>query len=247
MRIEYSYSSLNYETAKTCPICGSDDFEFFSQVSSQPFFVNEVDGLRFLTAALSTYYKCKQCEVVFQNPHMNETDMNKFYSTGIYVNTTGVPLDAVLKDEAERAERNVKFLERCGVKPKSLLDIGAAHGKLLELAQERLGCFATGYDLFGKYAERDASTEQFEMVSAIHILEHYVDPLAALSRYRALTTKWLLLEVPKSRGKEETKGLRFPHLFVFPYNTLKFMLAKTGFQIVEMEENPDTRILGEIV
>ena len=247
MRIEYTYQNLNYVQEEKCPICGSDKFDYFSQVSSQPFFVNEVNGMRFLCASLSTYWKCEKCEVVFQSPHMKQEDLDKYYSSGLYLTTIGVTTNNIMEDEIKRSRRNIEFLINNNVKPKDVLDVGAAHGVLLDLMKEKLECEGEGYDLHGEFASGDSLSRTHELVSAIHILEHYVDPLAALKWYRTLTSKWLLLEVPKCRGKEETKGLRFPHLFVFPYPTLKKMLEDTGFRVLAMEVNPDTRILAEVV
>jgi hypothetical protein len=82
-----------------------------------------------------------------------------------------------------------------------------------------------------------------DLVSAIHVLEHTTDPLSELKHYADMTSKYLLIEVP---GLTCTGGpLRFAHLFYFPPQVLADQVTKLGFKIIDMQTEPNTRILAE--
>ena len=75
---------------------------------------------------------------------------------------------------------------------KTLHDLGCGEGGFVKLARE------IGYDARGTDIEHDieSSTQSADIVTCFQVLEHIVDPPAALRSLRALHWKQLILSVP---------------------------------------------------
>lgn len=241
------YDHTGYTTHKDCPICGSENIEFFDQLASAPYMTVFVENLPFVMTTISTYYTCHDCKLIFQNPHMNEDQVKKYYKTGIYRSSLGMIKEDLMVDESRRGDGIRNFLVDAGITPviSTHLDIGAAHGYLVEKMAE-LGVMSKGYDLYGKYIG-DEPPEKADLVTSVHVLEHSTNPRKQLMQYRALTNKWLLLEVPVQCEYKNRRGLRFSHIYSFPLDVVEKLVEDAGFKILISEQKPDTRILAEVV
>ncbi len=240
------YKGSNYTMHRTCPICESEDIEFYEQLSSSPYIAIVVEEVPLMMSTMATYYACNSCKTIFQNPHMNEQQIDKYYRSGVYRNTIGLTRDTLMVDEKRRGDEISDFLVKAGIFPKTHLDIGAAHGYLLEKLRERLGTDSKGYDLYGDY-QNDAPPEKADLVTSVHVLEHAADPRVWLKQYRELANKWLLLEVPVQCEYRNKRGLRFSHIYSFPKLIVEQLVEAAGFKILISEQKPDTRILAEVI
>ena len=245
MRSLRIFHNTNWLEDTNCPICGSDDIKQYEQVASAPYIIAKLEGYEFLMGVMSNYFCCKNCLVIFQNPHMKEEDITRYYESGLYRGSLGLSVEMVMKDEMARSESVTEFLLASGIKPETHLDIGASNGCLINELNEKLGTVGSGYDLYGKYGENYGAIK-FDLVTSLHTLEHCFDPIAELERYRKLCGKWLLLEVPRQSEYLDVRGLRFSHLFSFPRRVVENMVKEAGFKILMSVQDPDTRILAEV-
>ncbi len=240
------YEHTNYDRHDTCPICGSENIAFFEQMASSPYMEIFIEQLPFVMATLATYFECKDCKTIFQNPHMTEEQINKYYKSGIYRSTLGMTLEQIMVDEKRRGNSISDFLVNAGIKPQTHLDIGAAHGYLVEKMTEKLGTVGEGYDLFGKFIS-DVEPKKADIVTSVHVLEHAANPRKQLMQYRELAKKWMLLEVPVQCEYHNRRGLRFSHIYSFPKEVIEQLVEEAGFKILISEQKPDTRILAEVI
>jgi hypothetical protein len=187
------------------------------------------------------YVECILCGLVIQSPRMTDERIAEYYTSGAYRATLGMSEEAMDFDERRRAQNVCAWLD---MKPESHADIGASRGFLLDLIGAPV---QKGYDINPKYARaREVSDDradliQYELVTAVHVLEHVTDPLADLEWYKSLTAHLLYIEVP---GLKAAGGpLRFAHLYYFPPSWLVARVEEVGLKIIRTETDPNTRIL----
>jgi 2-polyprenyl-3-methyl-5-hydroxy-6-metoxy-1,4-benzoquinol methylase len=80
--------------------------------------------------------------------------------------------------------------------------------------------------------------KQFDLVTAIHVLEHVSKPLDYLKKMTNLVKKggYLVIEVPT--WKSPGGSLRFAHLYHFEPDVLKLMCAQVGLTVEHTEFTP---------
>jgi SAM-dependent methyltransferase len=140
------------------------------------------------------------------------------------------------------------------------LDVGAAFGLLLwqvrqdlpawelhavepaEDAQEQLAKLAEVETDFGAFWRGEStSAKHYDLISLSHVLEHLLDPLAALSllRSRLKPGGLLLLEVPNDHLLELIRAERrsdLPHLWFFSRDGLIQIASAAGFEVLRAAE-----------
>jgi 2-polyprenyl-3-methyl-5-hydroxy-6-metoxy-1,4-benzoquinol methylase len=140
------------------------------------------------------------------------------------------------------------------LRPGRMLEIGCASGAFLQLmagrgwhvegleTSEKAGkaARALGYSIrIGRLEDVPDPTELFDLVVGWHVLEHLYDPGLALRRLYGWTKPggWLALSMPDASAwefrvfAERWYSLDLPrHLFHFTPETLKSLLAKTGWK-----------------
>lgn len=81
--------------------------------------------------------------------------------------------------------------------------------------------------------------KKFDLVSAIHVLEHVPYPLQFLKKMTKFVKKsgHLVIDVPS----QETRGgpLGFPHLHYFETDVLRDMCTRVGLRAIYQESTPD--------
>jgi hypothetical protein len=228
-----------------CPICGNENIDRdCTSVATAPYFPADLHGAQMQFATLTPFSECLSCGTIFQAHQQDPEWYQWFYSSGSYRNTLGLTQEVMDKDELLRAIDLTAYLNRYNVKPIYHYDIGASRGIFLQETKVIFGCEISGDDPYGSYNEAEfiPLVGKPDLVSAIHVLEHTTDPLTELKHYADLTSKYLLVEVP---GLTCMGGpLRFAHLFYFPPQVLADQVTKLEFEIINMQTEPNTRILA---
>lgn len=218
----------------------------YRQAGFAPQVVHEImPGVKVNAAIITRYSVCQNCNVIFQNPRMSDEELKKFYEEGYYrqlINMTGEEKD---NDEMYRAKFDSKIINENLGDVESHLDIGASRGYFLDKVGAKLkvgvesdtkNVTVSGIEVYSQ--TRKVPQKSFELVSAIHTLEHVSDPVSFLREMIKKVSKdgHLIIEVPtwKSLGGP----LRLPHLFHFEPDVLKLMCRGLGLKVTHVEFTP---------
>jgi 2-polyprenyl-3-methyl-5-hydroxy-6-metoxy-1,4-benzoquinol methylase len=169
------------------------------------------------------------------------------------------PTESALPRHAARLEAVREITGR----PGRLLEVGIGHGGFMQLAASR-GWTPTGVEI-SRYAARhvreqfghdvvcgsietaDLPAGAFDLVHLSHVLEHLVDPVAALVRIRGLLSPSgvMVIEVPNELenlfvrarrlvGRVTPYPVTSTHLSFFTPATLQRALQRAGFRVLRL-------------
>ena len=233
------------ELTARCPACSSDRVR-----------------TRFLGAQVNRYrvLQCRRCGLAFCWPRPTEDELTEFYATA-YFSSDGAKGYASYSDQPEANARRQWHELRARyfswmANPGSVLDVGCATGGFLAEAAAN-GWSAYGTDISQEAAEtartahglrvdggtlipRDCDT-RFDLITMWHVLEHLIEPRAALEELsRFLATDGLLfIEVPNwaSAGRlvrrQQWAQLRPPeHISFFTGRSLSGLVENTGMTVL---------------
>jgi len=236
----------------------------------------------FLNRLPAALYRCEECGLIFFSPLPSKKVLEDFYSSEEgYLPSIRETLDVYKTHYTARAARYENFMDRIlkqAPGSKSVLDVGCGYGLFL------LYCREKGFDTWGIEISKQTSAwarEQqldvftgsvheapfdnnyFDIVTSFHCLEHALDPQAELLKMASFCRKRgiLLVAVPNAFSfAAEYSFASWPwnswpnHLYYFSPRNLKIVLAKTGFEVLEIysqagdsDVNIDTGILGRIL
>ena len=233
-----------------CAICESDRLGLVADTDSksgQPLHV----------------FHCETCGLIQQAPLPDEEELKKYYSTQYRIDYKGIwhPKPKHVLRSARSARQRLDFLVRAGIRPGSLLDIGAGSGEFVTLAN-RAGFDASGLEPnrgYSEYARREyeAPVEtgnladargRHDVITLFHVLEHLRSPLQVFEQLHALLRPGgrLFIEVPWAlSGSISPTNLYFKaHLFYFDVDSLA-AAASRHFEVVASETNGNLRMLLE--
>lgn len=218
----------------SCPVCGHGD-----------------SRARFLHGAF-TFLRCGGCGLVFASPRPTPADLDRTYAAG-YFDERGWVGDPTSDSGYMRGCWN-EIQADLG-RPGRLLDVGCATGAFVAAAA------AAGWDAWGlEYsvaATARASAaglnvragtlsagafegETFDAITAWHVVEHLIDPVADLRRMRALARPrgLLVVETPNVRSigallkGDRWSQIRPPeHINFFDRRSLTRTLEKAGWRV----------------
>jgi len=147
--------------------------------------------------------------------------------------------------QEERAKRTLEIIKKDVPRVDRHLDIGSSSGALLGEISEYFGCksvgvepgdgyrsFSTrqGYQIYPSLKALPSDAGHFDLLSIMHVLEHFPDPVASLWELREnhlSQNGFLLIEVPNLL---EHEALEIAHLIAFTPSTLKETVRRAGFK-----------------
>jgi hypothetical protein len=186
---------------------------------------------------------CHGCGLVYVNPRMTKESLDKFYSEE-YRKVYHKP-EAEQEAEIRHANTVMQIIAVIG-KPKTLLDVGAYHGKLVDLAWEH------GIDAIGVECNPDIehphivnadievweTDRRFQCITIINTLEHTYSPKAVLTKLASLLddSGILIIAVPylfnMNLRRNVDAYLSNAHLYNFSANTLEKLCIIAGLDVL---------------
>jgi 2-polyprenyl-3-methyl-5-hydroxy-6-metoxy-1,4-benzoquinol methylase len=223
----------------SCNICGSK--------SSTPYL--KMDGF--------TYIKCRDCELIYQNPRPVFKDLKKRYGENYF--------DYEYSNQNNFFElmklglRDIRLNEYYNddIKNKKFLDIGCATGLLLNHMKDKgwetkgveicrpsaeYGIKKFGLDIFiGTLDEAAFPDNHFDVVHFSHLIEHVPDPKALLIEIKRILKKegHMIVTTPNADGwqakiaKESWRSAIPDHIYLFTKKTMRRLLDITMYSIVK--------------
>ncbi len=243
---------MNLVKRESCPLCNSNCIKAYRSGTFNP---KKLSSLHFRITDSSygqrwQLYKCAGCEFIFANPSLQEKDIIHFYSQLV---------DQEYSVEAEGRSKNFRtILERLKSLPtpdNTLLDVGAASGIFLNLAQQEnyqsLGVEPSAYlveeaknkfniQLLKGTIDDVPGNRMFSTITLLDIIEHLVDPVALFCKVDKLMAKdgIMVLVTPDisslaaQLAAKRWWHYRMAHLNFFSEKSLKYLLHKFNYQIV---------------
>jgi 2-polyprenyl-3-methyl-5-hydroxy-6-metoxy-1,4-benzoquinol methylase len=222
---------------------------------------------QFVTVRGYSIVKCAECGLMAVPDPPDSHELSAWYDEAYYTGGNELVYQDYL-GEADARKANfrarIKGLRRFFVKPGRLIEVGAAYGLFMEVAKEE-GWTPVGVELSpisSQYAREqlgldvitaDLETipvqEHFDLAVGWDVVEHLPNPMRALK----LLNRHLRMGgvVALSTGNAACIGVRLYgarwhlfgppwHLYYFNLKTLRAMLSKAGFQILQIthEGNP---------
>lgn len=234
------------QQVRSCPLCGATEYR--TVCSHDRNFL----GL--------TTVSCSRCHFCFTNPYPDEASIGRFYED-MYRQTVkseevpGLDSKEAKSREARKAYYADLLFAHCP-NMHSFLDVGCGDGGLAEAVAARAP--ATDIHLIEKnrsflaYAESRSggrgyaslndltrSGATLQVVSLIHVLEHFVDPLSVLRdiRISANVDTRLVIDVPDSLAYTSLSDVHFSHPSHFCAETLTTALGLCGFSVIYLKHH----------
>lgn len=237
-----------------CPVCYSEKIEQKHIVANKPFIEYEImPGVKIDTGIINVYWLCQNCKVLFQNPRFSDIELDEYYSKGYYRKSlieTDKDMDI---GESHRAKFDAGIIKKHIGQINSHLDVGAGCGYLLsevgakhkvavELDKSRIR--VKGLKVYPQIQK--VPNKLFDLVTAIHVLEHVSNPVGYLNDMIKLVSKngHFVIEVPT--WNSPGGPLRLAHLFHFETEVLSLMCRRAGLRIVETKLTPHLLLICKV-
>lgn len=252
----------------TCNICGADDFDIvYPELPG----LNELDPKDLFSSSshsisMEQIVKCKKCGLVYVNPRFKSKVIVSGYSGA-------VDHDYISQEKArlETFKRCLSVLNQYSGEKGRLLDVGAAAGYFVKVAQDD-GWKAEGIEpsrWMSKYAKENLGIKvqpgvvhdykfksgSFDAITYWDVLEHVPDPLSDLTKTGKLLRKGGTLIVnypdfgslPAKIFKRKWWFILSIHLWYFTPATITKILNKAGFKVIKIQPHYQALELGYLV
>tara|TARA_B110000240_G_scaffold172948_1_gene198358 strand:- start:1330 stop:2301 length:972 start_codon:yes stop_codon:yes gene_type:complete len=235
----------------TCYQCNSDDYSFF------------LKGEEDLTGKEGEfkYVKCKNCELVYQNPRIAMDQIKEFYD-GEYIahrkkKNWGLltPLYEWAMNKHDRDKEKIVAKHIALNSDTEILDVGCAVGTFLLHLHKKYDSKISGVDFKegldypgfdkiefyeGLFYEQQIKNERYDAVTMWHFLEHCYDPNKSIQMAKKVLKKngKLIIEVPRLDSATFTlfgrkwPGVQAPqHTVLYDKKALIRIIEKNGFKV----------------
>jgi len=218
--------------------------------------------------------RCRQCALVYLNPRPTQQEINEEYSAEYHIERLLRQEPKTEEEIEEEVNKNIgrveEILREFGQEGK-LLDIGCGAGFFIACLR-RYGWNVTGIDISewaSKFAREKLRlnilagsiedmelNERFDVITMYHVLEHLVNPLAALRKVLQVLDKDGVLAINGPNlasfdriwhGKNWRGYALRTHLYYFMPKTYRMILAKAGFSVqkIRFEQwDPIAHLMG---
>jgi len=232
---------MDCKTRIPCILCGKDETTDFHVME-------DIFGMS-LDISL-----CKNDGLLYINPRWSQSRYDYFYEKE-YINATNE-----LTPDSSRDRGVWDLLKFLGLDHEpafsAALDIGAGCGHMLKRLKEEVpNCSSyaiepdknniksletLGVKVLDRKIEDLKSSVLFSHVFMLHSLEHFLDPLAVLTKVHNLMDSGgtLAVQVPNALNPlgRARDYIITPHTYYFNISTLDFLLKKAGFFVFMIEE-----------
>lgn len=227
-----------------CPLCGSSIIE--KRATKGPYSI----------------VLCRLCHLVFVYPIPSEEQMREFYTNSYFSGGTNVEIGYRMGFKDYIGDWSIHMANAKNVmnkvcrfwtdKPGFLLDVGCAHGFLLNYARSH-GWRVKGIDLStyavnfarkelqldvieGTVSSLKAHSNSFDVCTAIDVFNHLRNPFSVLEEIsRILKPEGLfVLSVINISGVLPFHWKPPEHLFYFSRRSIKLMLRKVGLEVKQI-------------
>jgi 2-polyprenyl-3-methyl-5-hydroxy-6-metoxy-1,4-benzoquinol methylase len=252
-----------------CNLCGADDYEIVYPPRyelAKPDEINETFRSSGDEVLLDQLVRCKSCGLQYLNPRLRTDVVIEGYSVGS---------DEIFVSQAAGRERtfskSLKHIERLRPQRGRLLDVGTAGGSFLAVAK-RAGWDVAGCEpnrwlcdwanqhyglkiVPGTIFDMKLPDAWFDVVTLWDVLEHTSDPKSVLAECsRVLKPGGILLVnypdihslIARLMGRKWVFLLSV-HLYYFTKQTLKAMLEKLSFRVLQRRQHWQSLELGYIL
>ena len=234
----------------SCLTCGGSNFRILVKFKKDAYFQLLLPALR--DQALR-YVVCEGCGFVFQNPTLDEDELERMYSQDYRAE---FPPDTYLSDQQYYGELLYRWIDRRigrGLNHRRALDIGCAAGAWVSVFQRR-GWEACGIDANPKwvqwgranlgvdlqegfYGNQAFPGRTFSLILWSHIIEHLPDPLTMLKTIRDHLDEdgYLFIGTPDVLRPPVPRTypdlMAGPHVCLYSARTLSRLLGRAGFTV----------------
>lgn len=237
-----------------CPGCGKTGGVPAGSFVGKPQVEVEVNGFGINVACIVNYKRCLHCGMFWQSPRMSDEQLDKWYSEGHYRQWLEQPQTTLDIDEYGRAEKTEDWIRMYANRGEitSFLDFGCSRGYLLDF-MAKVSPNVLGVEENLNYVRTDEKVIQnlkevqgrFDIITAIHVLEHLPDPLSFLLYIQQyLSTGGLLfLEIPSTASKGGP--FRLAHLTYMEPPVLVGLCTRAGLTVLDVSISTDghTRVV----
>jgi 2-polyprenyl-3-methyl-5-hydroxy-6-metoxy-1,4-benzoquinol methylase len=229
---------MEKEIILSCPLCGSNEINFFSQKRGYKLYI------------------CASCKLVFISPTPASLEVyDDSYFSGADKGFGYVDYDTDKEPMSPVFHGYLDLVSSFGIKKGNLLDIGAATGFFMDIARKR-GFTVTGVELSNYAAEKGRNkglnivtgdlksarflSGSFDIVTMFDVIEHVPDPIGFIAEATRILKKdgLLLINTPDAQSLwARMWGSRWQlimppeHIHYFSPENLGNYLSHNGYQV----------------
>jgi 2-polyprenyl-3-methyl-5-hydroxy-6-metoxy-1,4-benzoquinol methylase len=202
---------------------------------------------------------CKGCGLVYVNPMYSNADKNAVSPVVRLLHRSRAAEQsraAAFAGAVKRSARCMDLMRRYLTPGQAVLEIGSGEGAILWLLKQ-FGVRPMGIDLDcptaeaaaralqvpvlgGAFEDVDLAGQQFGAIVVIHLIEHFVEPVAMLRKCRTLLQPggMIFLETPNILRPKVGPGrvFSFAHNYHFSPRTMALALYRSGFRCTALRE-----------
>ena len=233
-------------TLNFCPLCKNSNIYKYRKIANPSDKTCDIiPGVKIEIALVSEFYRCVNCEIIFQNPRMSDKELTIFYSKGYYRQMIGSTDELKNKDELERAKYDSKIIGEYVCNVNKHLDIGCSRGYLLSEvgAKIKVGVesnkdYVTVENIKVYPDIKKVPSGKYDLITVIHALEHMSSPPTFLKKIVSLMSSngYLVIEVPT--WNSPGGSLRLAHLYHFEPDVLENICKNVGLEVVDTKFTP---------